>query len=61
MVELYDMEKRRRNAEELDLEGLKCDFCDKPAVRYSSPFGNPDEPKVCEEHYQSIRNNVSVG
>jgi hypothetical protein len=34
---------------------LKCDFCNKEAIWFSSPLLNPDEPKLCDDCYNKMK------
>ena len=33
----------------------KCDLCDLDAVWYASPTGNPDEPALCQDHFDDYK------
>jgi len=35
-------------------EDRKCDMCEEPATHFSSPLGNPDEPALCDEHFEGV-------
>lgn len=52
-MEVNRTSARMVNADNL-LVPLKCDFCPKDATWFSSPLLNPDEPKLCEEHYKKM-------
>jgi hypothetical protein len=34
---------------------IKCDLCPKEAIWFQSPLLNPDEPKLCNEHYNKYK------
>lgn len=48
------MNQRRKEMAENGREDRKCDMCEEPATHFSSPLGNPDEPALCDEHFEGV-------
>ena len=58
MPGLYDPDKYKDlREEELAESGRKCDLCEKKATHLASPFGNPDEAALCDEHFKEWADN----
>lgn len=36
----------------------ECTLCDKESKYFSSPIGNPDEPRLCRKHFNEMNNNM---